>query len=82
MCQNCKRFRCNQTKKIAKIPPELRDKKMPLDLSVKVWKELIKAYNKMDAQRKSREESTQVFEFAHKIISNSLNNFYILLVHN
>ena len=82
MSQNCKRFHCNQTKKIKKIPPDLRNKKGPLDVSVKVWKELIKAYYKVDALRNFDMENTQVFKFAHKIILNSLNNFYILLVHN
>ena len=58
MSQNCKRFRCNQTKKIKNIPPELRNKRRPLDVSVKVWKELVKAYDKADAWRKSSKEST------------------------
>lgn len=62
-------------------PPELRNKRRTLYVSVKVWKELIKAYDKVDAKRKSDEESTQVFEFSTKIISKSLNSFYILLVH-
>ena len=81
MSQNCNRFRCNQTKKIKEIPPELRNKRRPLDVSVKVWKDLVKAYDKADAWRKSDEESTQVFEFSDKIISKTLNNFYTLLVH-
>ena len=46
MSQNCKRFQCNQMKKIKKIPPELRNKRRSLDVSVKVWKELVKAYDK------------------------------------
>jgi hypothetical protein len=33
-------------------------------------------------ERKSGEESTQVFEFSHNIISNFLNDFYILFVHS
>jgi len=65
-----------------KNPPELRSKRRPIDVSVKVWKELVKAYDRVDAWRKSGEESTHVFEFGHNIISNSLNNFYILLLHN
>jgi hypothetical protein len=64
MTQNCKRFRCNQTKKIKGIPPELRNKRRPIDVSVKVWKELMKAYDRVDARRKSGEESTHVFEFS------------------
>ena len=44
-----------------KFPPELRNKRRPLDVSVKVWKELVKAYDKADARRKSDKESTQVF---------------------
>jgi hypothetical protein len=82
MSQNCKRFRCNQTKKIKKLPPELRLKKRPIDVSIKVWKELVKSYEKSDAWRKSGEESIQVFQFAHNIISNFLNDFYILFVHS
>ena len=42
--QNCKRFSCNQTKKIKKLPAEKRLKKRPVDVSVKVWKELVKVY--------------------------------------
>ena len=64
-----------------KTPLELRNKRRPLDVSAKVWKELVKAYDKEDARRKSGEESTQVFEFSDKIISKTLNNFYTLLVH-
>ena len=82
MTQNCKRFRCNQMKKIKGIPPKLRKKRRPIDVSVKVWKDLVKAYDRVDAQRKFDEESTQVFEFGHEIISNSLNDFYILQVHS
>ena len=65
-----------------KNSPEIRSKKRPLDISVKVWKELIKAYDKAYSLRKSGKERTKVFEFAHKIISYSLNNFSILPVHN
>ena len=81
MNQSFKRFWCNQMKKVTKIPPELRNKKNPLDVSLKVWKELINAYDKEDAWRKSDKESTQVFKFSHKSVSNLLNYFYILLVH-
>ena len=49
MSQNCKRFRCNQTKKIKDIPPELRNKRRPLDVNVKIWKVVIKEYDKVDA---------------------------------
>ena len=35
--------------KIKKNPPDLRNKRRPLDVSVKVWKELVKAYDKVDA---------------------------------
>ena len=61
MSQNCKRFRCNQMKKLKKNPLEPRNKRWPLDVRLKGWKELVKAYDKEDAWRKSDEESTQVF---------------------
>ena len=67
--------------KIQRNPPKLRNKRRPLDVSVKVWKELVMAYDKANAWRKSSEESTQVFEFSTKIISKLLNAFYTLLVH-
>jgi hypothetical protein len=70
MSHNCKRFRCNQTKKIKKLSPEQRLKQMSINVSIKLWKELIKSYEKLDAQRKSGEETTRVFEFLHNIISN------------
>ena len=82
MTQNYKRFRCNLTKKIKQIPLELRTKRRSIDVSVKLWKELVKAYDREDARRKSGQESTQVFKFGHNIISNSLNDVYLLLVHN
>ena len=41
-----------------KISPELRNKRRPLDVRVKVWKELVKAYDKADARRKSGEDNT------------------------
>ena len=62
-----------------KIPLDLRNKISPLNVCVKVW-ELVKAYDKAYARRKSSEERTQVFEFDPKIISKSLNDFYILLL--
>ena len=82
MTQNCKRFHCNQMKNIKAIPLEIRNKRRPIDVRVKVWKDIMKAYDRADARRKSSEESTQGFEFGHKIISNSLNYFYILPTHN
>jgi hypothetical protein len=81
MSQNCKRLRCNQTKKIKKLSPELRLKKRSIDVSIKVWKEVVKSYEKSDAHRKSGEESIQVFQFAHNMISNFLNDFF-LFVHS
>jgi hypothetical protein len=63
MTQNCKRLCCNQTKKIKGIPLELRNKRRPIDVSVKVWKEIGKEYDRVGAERKSGEESTHVFEF-------------------
>ena len=62
-------------KKTKKVPPELRNKRRPLDVRVKVCKDLVKAYDKEYAQRNSNKESTQVFEFSTKIISKSLNVF-------
>ena len=49
MTQNCKRFFFKQTKKIKGIPLELRNKRRPIDVSVKVWKELMKVYDRVDA---------------------------------
>ena len=72
---------CWSVKKIKKNPPELRNERRLLDVTVNVWKELVKAYDKVDARRKSDEESTEAFEFFTKIISKSLNAFYTLLVH-
>ena len=51
-------------KKIKGIPPELRNKRRSIDVSVKVWKEIVKAYDIEDAQRKFGEESIHVFEFS------------------
>jgi len=55
--QNCNKFRCNQTKKIKQIPPKLRTKRRLIDVSVKVWKGIVKAYDRAYAQRKSDKES-------------------------
>ena len=60
----------------------LRTERRPIDVTMKVWKELVKAYDRTDARRKFGDESTYVFKFGHNIISNSLNNFYILLMRN
>jgi hypothetical protein len=62
-------------KKDKKNTPMLRNKRRPLDDSVKVWKEIINTYDKYYAWRKSNEESTHVFEFSTKIISKSLDTF-------
>ena len=69
-------------KKIKQIPLQLRDKRRPIDVSFKVWKDLMKTYNREDARMEYGEESIQAFKFGHKIISNSLDDFYILLVHD
>jgi hypothetical protein len=58
MTQNCKRFRCNQTKNIKSIPPEIRNKRRPIDVSLKVWKDIMKSYDREDAWRRYGEEST------------------------
>jgi hypothetical protein len=52
MTQNCKIFHCNQIKNTKQIPHELRNKRRPIDVSVNVWKELVKEYDREDAQRK------------------------------
>jgi hypothetical protein len=76
MSQHCKRFRCNQTKKInPPPPPRAKAQKRPIDVSIKVWKELVKSYEKSYVRRKFGEESIQVFQFAHNIISIFLNDF-------
>jgi hypothetical protein len=69
-------------KEYTKLPPKQRLKKRPIDVSLKVWKELVKAYEKSDARRNSGEENMQVFEIAHNIISNFLNVFYMLFLHS
>jgi hypothetical protein len=75
MTQNCKRFHCNQTKKIKGISPELRNKIRPIDVSVKVWKEIMKAYDRADAQRNFGEESIQVFEFSRQCYFKFIKGF-------
>ena len=49
MSKNCKRFQCNQSKKIKKLHPDERYRKRPMDIPMKVWKELVKNYEKLDA---------------------------------
>ena len=68
MSLNCKRFRCNQTRKIKKMPQDQRLKQRPIDIPFKVWKELVKSYEKLDAQRKAGNESIQVLNFSLNII--------------
>ena len=67
MSKNCKRFRCNQSKKIKKLHPDERYRKRTMDIPMKVWKELVKNYEKLDAQRKAGNESIQVLYFPFKI---------------
>lgn len=68
MSLNCKRFRCNQTRKIKKMPQDQRLKQRPFDIPFKVWKELVKSYEKLDAQRKAGNESIQVLNFSLNVI--------------
>jgi len=68
MTENCKRFRCNQTRKIKKIPQDQRLKQRPFDIPMKVWKELVKSHEKLEAQRKAGEEITQVLNFSLNMI--------------
>ena len=70
MSKNCKKFRCNQFKKMKKLHPNERYRKRPMDIPVKVWKELVKNYEKLDAQRKAGNESIQVLYFPFKIYLN------------
>ena len=67
MSKNCKRFWCNQSKKIKKLHPDERYRKRPMDIPVKVWKELVRNYENSDAQRKAGNESIQVLYFPFKI---------------
>ena len=67
MSKNCKRFWCNQSKKIKKLHPDERYRKRPMDIPVKVWKELVKDYEKLNAQRKDGNENIQVWYFPFKI---------------
>lgn len=67
---------------VGKLSPKQRLKIRLVDVSIKVWKKIVKTYQKLDEQRNSGEERTQVFEFAHNIISIFLNDFYILFMHS
>ena len=67
MSKNGKRFWCNPSKKIKKLHLDERYRKRPMDIPVKVWKELVKNYEKLDAQRKAGNESIQVLYFPFKI---------------
>ena len=68
MTENCKRFRCNQTRKRKKFPHDQRLKQRPFDIPMKVWKELVKSHEKLEAQRKFGEEITQVLNFSFNMI--------------
>lgn len=58
----------NQARKIKKMPQDQRLKQRPIDIPFKVWKELVKSYEKLDAQRKAGNESIQVLNFSLNII--------------
>ena len=68
MNEKCKRFRCNQTRKIKKIPQDQRLKQRPFDIPMKVWKELVKSHEKLEAQRKAGKDITQVLNFSLNMI--------------
>ena len=68
MTENCKRFRCNQTRKIKKIPQDQRLKQRTFGIPMKVWKELVKSHEKLEAQRNVGEEITQVLNFSFNMI--------------
>ena len=80
MSKNCKRFRCNQSKKIKKLHLDERYRKRPMDIPVKVWKELVKYYEKLDAQKKAGNESIQVLYFPFKIYLNLKIEFSIIMI--
>ena len=67
LSKNCKRFWCNPSKKIKKLHPDERYRKRPMDIPMKVWKELVKNYENLDAQRKVGNKSIQVLYFPFKI---------------
>lgn len=68
MSLNCKRFHCNQIRKIKKLPQDQRLKQRPFDITFKLWKELVKSYEKLDAQRKVDDGSIQVLNFSLNVI--------------
>ena len=70
MSQNCKRFQCNQTKNIKKYLLQLRNKRRPLDVSVKVWKEIIKAYDKADDRGSPTRRAHRYFNFLLRLFQN------------
>lgn len=50
------------------MPQDQRLKQRPFDMPFKVWKELVKSYEKLDAQRKVGDESIQVLNFSLNVI--------------
>ena len=69
MLENCNRFRRNQTRKIYKKNTlDQRLKRRLFDIPMKVWKELVKSHEKLEAQRKANEEITQVLNFSFNMI--------------
>lgn len=54
------------------MPQDQRLKQRPIDIPFKVWKGLVKSYEKLDAQRKVGNESIQVLNFSLNIIQNVL----------
>ena len=50
-----------------KLHPNERYRKRPMDIPLKVWKELVKNYEKLDAEGKDGNESIQVLYFSFKI---------------
>ena len=50
------------------MPQDQRLKQRPIDIPFKVWKELVKSYEKLDTHRKDGNESIQVFNFSFNVI--------------
>lgn len=50
------------------MPQDQSLKQRPIDIPFKVWKELVKSYERLDAQRKAGNESIQVLNFSLNII--------------
>ena len=50
------------------MPQDQRLKQRPIDIPFKVCEELVKSYEKLDAQRKVGNESIQVLNFSLNII--------------